>query len=210
MSAISTDTPYTNLTPELILQALEQIGLEPTGSLLALNSYENRVYQVGLEENAFVVVKFYRPGRWSDAAILEEHGFAHELAEQEIPVITPLAFDGQTLLEFGGYRYAVYPRRGGRWPELDNKENLQILGRLLGRIHRVGRSSRFEQREQPATKQLVAQRTQTQFRCRGGTAARCDRDPVRRRRRHHPAPARRLSSRQYFMDPHRPTLRGSG
>ena len=148
MSAISTDTPYTNLTPELILQALEQIGLEPTGSLLALNSYENRVYQVGLEENAFVVVKFYRPGRWSDAAILEEHGFAHELAEQEIPVITPLAFDGQTLLEFGGYRYAVYPRRGGRWPELDNKENLQILGRLLGRIHRVGRSSRFEQREQ--------------------------------------------------------------
>lgn len=148
MSSVMTDAPYANLAPELILQALEHAGLEPTGSLLALNSYENRVYQAELEDRQFVVVKFYRPQRWSDAAILEEHRFALELAEQEIPVITPMTFDGQTLLEFGGYRYAVYPRRGGRWPDLDNKDNLRLLGRLLGRIHRVGRSKRFSHREQ--------------------------------------------------------------
>lgn len=148
MSSVSTEAPYARLTPELILQALEQVGLQPTGSLLALNSYENRVYQAELEDKLFVVVKFYRPQRWSDAAILEEHEFARELAEQEIPVITPMTFDGQTLLEFGGYRYAVYPRRGGRWPELDNKDNLQLLGRLLGRMHRVGRSNQFAHREQ--------------------------------------------------------------
>lgn len=147
MSSVITEAPYANLTPELILQALERTGLQPTGSLLALNSYENRVYQAELEDRSFVVVKFYRPGRWSDAAILEEHGFAYELAEQEIPVITPLRFAGQSLLELGGYRYAVYPRRGGRWPELDNKDNLKLLGRLLGRMHRVGRSGRFQQRE---------------------------------------------------------------
>ena len=147
MTSASTDAPYANLTPELILQALEQIGLQPSGSLLALNSYENRVYQAELDEKEFVVVKFYRPGRWSDAAILEEHGFAFELAEQEIPVITPIIFAGQTLLEYGGYRYAVFPRRGGRWPELENKDNLTLLGRLLGRMHRVGRSARFEHRE---------------------------------------------------------------
>jgi len=147
MSSISTEAPYANLTPELILQALEQVGLQPTGSLLALNSYENRVYQAELEDRVFVVVKFYRPARWSDAAILEEHEFARELAEQEIPVITPMAFAGQTLLEYSGYRYAIYPRRGGRWPELDNKDNLKLLGRLLGRMHRVGRSKSFVHRE---------------------------------------------------------------
>lgn len=147
MSSVFTDAPYAGLTPELILQALEQVELQPTGSLLALNSYENRVYQAELEDRSFVVVKFYRPGRWSDAAIQEEHDFADELAEQEIPVITPLRFGGHSLLEYGGYRYAVYPRRGGRWPELDNKDNLQLLGRLLGRIHRVGRSRQFQHRE---------------------------------------------------------------
>lgn len=147
MSSATAAAPYANLKPELILQALEKLDLLPTGSLLALNSYENRVYQAELEDNSFVVVKFYRPGRWSDAAILEEHGFAQELAEQEIPVIPPLRFNGQTLLEYGGYRYAVYPRRGGRWPELDNKDNLELLGRLMGRLHRVGRSDRFTHRE---------------------------------------------------------------
>lgn len=147
MTFANADAPYANLTPELILQALEQLDLQPTGSLLALNSYENRVYQAELEGKEFIVVKFYRPGRWSNAAILEEHGFAYELAEQEIPVIPPLKFDDQSLLECGGYRYAVYPRRGGRWPELENKDNLKLLGRLLGRMHRVGRSGRFEHRE---------------------------------------------------------------
>lgn len=145
---LSSQPPYAELTPELILQALEQVGLQPTGALLALNSYENRVYQAELEDRQFVVVKFYRPGRWSDEAIREEHQFASELAAAEIPVIAAMEFDGQTLLEFQGYRYAVYPRRGGRWPELENKDNLKLLGRLLGRIHRVGRSTNFVHREQ--------------------------------------------------------------
>lgn len=138
--------PYENLDPELILQAVESTGMRATGSLLALNSYENRVYQVGIEDDQFVVVKFYRPGRWSDAAILEEHTFAKELAEQEIPMVTAMEFDGKTLLEFASYRFAVYPRKGGRWPELDNKENLEQLGRLIGRIHAVGRTGQFEHR----------------------------------------------------------------
>ncbi|MEJ2362720.1 MAG: serine/threonine protein kinase [Gammaproteobacteria bacterium] len=148
MSTNSPEPPYASLTPERILQALEQLGLQPSGALLALNSYENRVYQAELDERQFVVVKFYRPGRWSNDAILEEHAFALELAAQEIPVVTPMSFAGQTLHEWEGYRYAVYPRRGGRWPELENRENLKILGRLLGRIHRVGRSQRFLHREQ--------------------------------------------------------------
>ena len=138
--------PYENLTPELILQALESAGLRPTGSLLALNSYENRVYQAEVDEREFVVVKFYRPGRWSDAAILEEHAFAQELVGQEIPMIPPLLFDGKSLLEYEGYRFSIYPRKGGRWPELENRENLEQLGRLIGRIHTVGRTKRFEHR----------------------------------------------------------------
>ena len=138
--------PYENLTPELILQALESAGLLPTGSLLALNSYENRVYQAEMDDGAFVVVKFYRPNRWSNEAILEEHAFAMELAEQEIPMITPMLFEGKSLLEYEGYRFSVYPRRGGRWPELDSRENLEQLGRLIGRIHVVGRTRRFKHR----------------------------------------------------------------
>lgn len=146
------EPPYAGLTPELILQALDEAGLQPTGALLALNSYENRVYQAELEDHQFVVVKFYRPDRWSNEAILEEHQFASELAAAEIPVIAAMAFNGKTLLEFQGYRYAIYPRRGGRWPELDNKDNLELLGRLLGRIHRVGRCARFTHREQLTVK----------------------------------------------------------
>ncbi len=138
--------PYENLTPELILQALESVDLRPTGSLLALNSYENRVYQAEVDEGEFVVVKFYRPGRWSDEAILEEHAFALELVEQEIPVIPPMVMDGKSLLEYESYRFAVFPRKGGRWPELENKENLEQLGRFIGRIHAVGRAKRFEHR----------------------------------------------------------------
>ena len=146
MSETAPPAGYAELTPEAILQALEHVGLQPNGSLLALNSYENRVYQVGVDEREFVVVKFYRPGRWSDAAIQEEHDFAFELAEQEIPIVTPLRFAGQSLLHYAGFRLAVYPRRGGRWPELDNRDNLEQLGRFIGRIHAVGRSRRFAHR----------------------------------------------------------------
>lgn len=112
-----TALPYANLTPSLILDAVEACGFQASGALLALNSYENRVYQVGLDDGSFLVTKIYRPGRWSDAAILEEHAFAQELAELEIPVVAPLPLaEGGTLLHYADYRLALYPRRGGRPP----------------------------------------------------------------------------------------------
>jgi Ser/Thr protein kinase RdoA (MazF antagonist) len=141
------ERPYEDLTPDLILDAVETFGVRVSGSILALNSYENRVYQIGVEDEAPLVVKFYRPGRWSDAAIEEEHGFALELAEREIPVVAPLrGAEEQTLHTHRGYRFAVYPRRGGRWPELDDPDNLMWLGRFIGRIHAVGAIRRFRDR----------------------------------------------------------------
>ena len=141
--------PYESLSPELVLDAVESLSLIPSGHLLALNSYENRVYQVGLNEGDAVIVKFYRPGRWSNEAILEEHAFASELAKAEIPVIAPIcAENGQTLHEFCGFRFALFPRRGGRAPELDNKDHLMWLGRFLGRMHAIGGLKRFQHRPQ--------------------------------------------------------------
>ncbi|MEI7036706.1 serine/threonine protein kinase [Fulvimonas yonginensis] len=140
-------TPYANLTPDLVLDAVGACGLWPDGRLLALNSYENRVWQVGLEDDAPVIAKFYRPGRWSDAAIAEEHAFARELAADELPVVAPLAFEGRTLLVHGGYRYALYPRRGGRAPTLESAEQLQWLGRLIARMHAAGSRAPFVHRE---------------------------------------------------------------
>jgi Ser/Thr protein kinase RdoA (MazF antagonist) len=137
------DTPYSELSPEAVLDALEAAGHRCDGRVLALNSYENRVYQIGIEDGAPLVVKFYRPGRWSDAAILEEHGFAFELAAQEIPVVAPLAQDGRSLHVHRGFRYAIFPRRGGRWPELRDADEREWVGRFLGRIHGVGRAGRF-------------------------------------------------------------------
>ncbi len=135
--------PYSTLIPDTVLDALESLGLRCDGRLLALNSYENRVYQVGLEEGSPVVAKFYRPGRWSDAAILEEHAFTLELAEREIPVVAPQVFSGATLHSFGGFRFAVFPRRGGRAPELDRPDTLMWMGRFLGRIHALGATQPF-------------------------------------------------------------------
>ena len=135
--------PYSGLTPDVALDALSGVGLHPDGRLLTLNSYENRVYQVWLDEAAPVVVKFYRPGRWSDAQILEEHAFALELAGREIPVVAPVAPAGRTLHEHAGYRFAVYPRRGGRAPELEDSRVLEWIGRFLGRIHAVGAAGAF-------------------------------------------------------------------
>ena len=149
---MSDSHPYTRLTPDVVLNALESLGLRCDGRLLALNSYENRVYQVGLEEphdsapRAAVVAKFYRPARWSDAQILEEHAFAAELAEQEIPVVAPLSLAGATLHEREGFRFTVYPRRGGRAPELEDEKVLEWLGRFIGRIHAVGRAHPFRHR----------------------------------------------------------------
>ncbi|TAL75353.1 MAG: serine/threonine protein kinase [Rhodanobacter sp.] len=138
--------PYATLTPDLVLDAVAAYGLWPDGRLLALNSYENRVWQVGIEDAAPVIAKFYRPGRWSDAAIAEEHAFAQELADAEIPLVAPLAFAGRTLLVHAGFRYALAPRHGGRAPQLEARETLEWLGRLLARVHAVGSRATFAQR----------------------------------------------------------------
>jgi len=140
------DAPYARLSPEAVLDALEVVGYRCDGRVLALNSYENRVYQIGIDEGEPVVAKFYRPGRWSDAAIGEEHAFALELAAQEIPVVAPIVRDGASLHAHRGFRYAVFPRRGGRWPELGTADDREWVGRFLGRIHAVGRARRFDHR----------------------------------------------------------------
>ncbi len=138
--------PYEGLTPDAVLDALESIGLRGDGRLLALNSYENRVYQVSLEDNSYVVAKFYRPNRWSEAQILEDHAFSLELFEREIPVVAPLVLKNKTLHEFSGFRFAAFPRRGGRPPELEDGKVLEWIGRFLGRIHAVGATRPFKER----------------------------------------------------------------
>ena len=138
--------PYSALTPDVVVSAVEALGHRCDGRILALNSYENRVYQVGREDTTPVVVKFYRPERWPDAAILEEHEFALELALAEIPVIAPDVHDGRSLFKYEGFRYAVYPRAGGRWPELGTRDDRQWMGRFLARIHMIGRTRTFRHR----------------------------------------------------------------
>ena len=138
--------PFSNLTPDLLLCALESVGLPVDGRLMALNSYENRVYQVGLDEGGFCVLKVYRPARWSDAAILEEHAFVDELLLAELPVVAPLSINLQTLHHFAGFRFAVFPRQGGRAPEFDDLATLRRMGHLLGRLHLVGQRGQFNVR----------------------------------------------------------------
>lgn len=138
--------PYDALAPEVVLGALESVGFPTDGRLLALNSFENRVYQCGLEDGSFVVAKFYRPGRWTDAAIDEEHAFTVELAEADLPVVPPLARHGATLFRHAGFRFALFPRRGGRPPELEGGDTLEWLGRTIARLHAVGERRRFLQR----------------------------------------------------------------
>ena len=140
-------TPFSSLTPDVILDALDSVGLRSDGRLLALNSYENRVYQIGMEDGPPLVAKFYRPVRWSDDAILEEHAFTQELAEREIPVVPALALAGAgTLHSFEGFRFAVFPKQGGRAPELEDSNTLEWMGRFLGRIHAVGALRPFSHR----------------------------------------------------------------
>ncbi|WP_011296707.1 serine/threonine protein kinase [Cupriavidus necator] len=141
------DIPFAGLTPELILDALDSSGMRTDGRLLALNSYENRVWQVGIEDAAPVVAKFYRPGRWTDAAILEEHVFVQQLADAEIPAVPALPGpDGSTLQHHAGFRFAVFARCGGREPELDRADTLTWLGRFIGRIHAVGAMNAYQAR----------------------------------------------------------------
>ena len=146
MHDLAADTPYGRLTPDVVLNAIDSAGLVTDGRQLALNSYENRVFQVGLEGGSFVVAKFYRPGRWSDGQILEEHGFIAELAEREIPAVPALSIAGNTLHSFEGFRFAIFSRSGGRAPNMDDPSVREWLGRFLGRIHAVGRVKSYVDR----------------------------------------------------------------
>ena len=148
------DAPFSALSPETVLDAIEALEYRGDGRILALNSYENRVYQIGIEGGEPIVAKFYRPARWSDAAIREEHAFAVELAGHEIPVVAPIAREGSTLHLHRGFRYAVFPRRGGRWPELGTTEDREWVGRFLGRIHAVGRAAEFRERSRLSVEDL--------------------------------------------------------
>jgi Ser/Thr protein kinase RdoA (MazF antagonist) len=148
-----TETPFAGLSPERVLDAAGSVGLDPDGRLFALNSYENRVYQLGSPEGT-LVLKFYRPARWSDAQILEEHRFTAELAAAELPVAAPLAVSGQTLLRYREFRFAAFPFLRGSAPELDAPEARQLLGRSLARLHQVGARRPFERRAEIGIERL--------------------------------------------------------
>jgi Ser/Thr protein kinase RdoA (MazF antagonist) len=139
-------TPYYRLDPDTVLKAIDSLGLMTDGRLLALNSYENRVYQVGIEDADPVIAKFYRPGRWSDGQIIEEHEFSLELSAAEIPLIAPQLHHGESLHQHDGFRFALFRRQGGHAPELEDRETRLWLGRFIGRIHAVGASKAFKLR----------------------------------------------------------------
>jgi Ser/Thr protein kinase RdoA (MazF antagonist) len=139
--------PYDSLVPDLVLNAVALVGFEPDGHLLALNSYENRVFQIGIDQQAPLVAKFYRPDRLSDAAILEEHAFSRLLSEAEVPVVAPrLGSTGESLFRYAGFRFALFPRRGGRAPEPGDLVQLRRIGRFIGRLHLSGQAGRFSAR----------------------------------------------------------------
>ena len=140
------NTAFANLSPSDVLNNIEQFGYKCDGRLLALNSYENRVYRVGLDDGSSVIAKFYRPQRWTNESIIEEHNYTQMLAELEIPVVAPLSVDGQTLLETEHFRIAMFDNRGGRAPDLENFDQLEQMGRFMGRIHQVGKSEAFTHR----------------------------------------------------------------
>lgn len=149
--------PYDALTPDVVIEAVESVGYLSDARLLALNSYENRVYQVGLEDAQPLIAKFYRPGRWSREQILEEHAFTLELKDADISVVAPMPDDdGNTLHSYNQFVFALFERRGGYPPELDNLDNFLILGRTLGRIHAVGRSASFAHRRTMNPKDMIS------------------------------------------------------
>lgn len=141
-----TTIPFSNLSPDLILDAIDSVGITTDGRLLALNSYENRVYQAGVEDASPIVAKFYRPHRWDDVAILEEHAFVQSLVDAEIPAVAPSSIDGKTLFTYQDFRFSIFPKHGGRAPELDQEGVLEWIGRFVGRIHSVGALSDFKHR----------------------------------------------------------------
>ena len=141
----TTTHPFDQLTPDFIMDAVESLGYHCDCRILTLNSYENRVYQVGIEDQQPLIVKFYRPQRWNREQILEEHRFSQELADHELPVVAPLTDEkGQTLYTYQDFMFSLSPRKGGHAPELDNLEHLEIIGRLLGRIHLIGAGKPFQ------------------------------------------------------------------
>ena len=141
--------PFESLSPDLLIDAVESLGFVSDGRFLALNSYENRVYQIGIEDDEPMIAKFYRPERWSREQILEEHEFCFELVDQELPVVAPWRNpQGDSLHHYGDFSFSLYNRRGGRAPELDNLDNLFTLGRLMGRIHGIGATRPFQYRPQ--------------------------------------------------------------
>lgn len=148
MDAQHQEPPFNNLTPDLVLTAVEGLGFASDARIYPLNSYENRVYQVGLEgrDKQPLIAKFYRPERWTDAQILEEHSFSIELEQLDVPIVPPLAIEDRTLFHYENFRFALYPRRGGHAPELDNDDTLFTLGQYLGRIHSLGKSQKFQHR----------------------------------------------------------------
>ncbi len=150
--------PYDRLNPDLIIDAVEAMGYRSDARLLALNSYENRVYQVGIEDGTPLIAKFYRPDRWTEEQIQEEHRFSLELQDAEISVVAPMVNEqGQTLHTYEGFQFALFKRRGGYPPELDNLDNLLVLGRTLGRIHGVGRAGKFEARQSITVQRMLTE-----------------------------------------------------
>jgi len=138
--------PFESLEPDVIIDAVETLGFLCDRRLLPLNSYENRVYQVGLEDAQPCIAKFYRPERWTDEQILEEHAFVFELAAHELPVVAPITVDNESLFRHHGFRFALFARQGGYAPELDDPVHLTALGRALGRLHRIGAARPFVER----------------------------------------------------------------
>ncbi len=147
---------YQHLTPDLVISAVESLGFYSDARIFPLNSYENRVYQVGIEEAEPVIVKFYRPLRWTDAAILEEHHYSQTLQDLELPAVSPTKdAKGDTLHYFEGYRFALFRRQGGQAPEQDDFNQLHRLGRLLGRMHRAGSTALFQNRPTLSVERMI-------------------------------------------------------
>ena len=137
---------YSDLSHDMVMDAIESLGLLCDARVMALNSYENRVFQVGIEDSEPLIAKFYRPNRWTDDSILEEHAFLAALKAEDIPVIAPLSINDETLFHFGGFRFALFPRRGGHAPELSNDDDLELIGRWMARLHNIGQTEAFSHR----------------------------------------------------------------
>lgn len=149
---------YNDLTPDAVINAVESLGFLSDARIFPLNSYENRVYQVGIEEQDPVIVKFYRPQRWTDAAILEEHAYSQTLTDLELPAVPPMkALDGKTLHYYDGYRFALFRRQGGQAPEQDDFDQLLWLGRLLGRMHQASGNTLFESRPTLTVERMITE-----------------------------------------------------